>query len=420
MKVLYLAPPSRGPHGLTAHSFIDEELRGLAAAGVRPLVLTDNGRCFNSPDGIPSLSLSRRRPAHAACALRLFLRRAADPGLGRWRAARERFHACRIECAARILIRREGVQLVHSHFGWPDGLGGLEAARACGTPVVASFRGMDLLVDDDLGHGLRREPAYDAAVRRLARGATLTVYASEFMRRAGIAAGAPPERALLVRKGVDLERFAPAGDRQVLKRSLGVAAPLLLAVGHLKPLKGLDLLLDAVSSLRDLRWTLIVCGEGPDRARLAARVQTMGLANRVRFAGQVSRAAIPRYFAAADLFVHAARLEAAGNVILEALASGCPVVCTDAGGPAEYVVHGQTGLTVPTGHAGALSGALRELLLDSARRRRMSAEARRLCQERYAWRRHTQDLISVYQEAIRRSAPSRPPHAADRGRRQTG
>src|SRR6185436_4943245 len=106
-----------------------------------------------------------------------------------------------------------------------------------------------------------------------------------------------------------------------------------------KKRKGFDVIIDAVSRLQ-APVTLVICGEGEERTALERQAEAHGVAGRVRFAGNVPRADIPRFFAAADIFVHAAELEAAGNVVLEALASGCGVVVTDSGGPSEYVEDG--------------------------------------------------------------------------------
>jgi glycosyltransferase involved in cell wall biosynthesis len=181
---------------------------------------------------------------------------------GAVRNAREFVHALRIEAAAADVITREQIDVVHSNFGWPGGFGGVVAAAATDVPLVASLRGMDLLVRDDIGYGLRRDAGYRAALTGLLRRAARTVYATEFMRREGVAAGAPPARTSVVRKGVDLQRFRPAADRAAAARALGFEAPMMLAVGGLGPRKGYGDLLDALGSLDSFQWTLALCGEG--------------------------------------------------------------------------------------------------------------------------------------------------------------
>ena len=129
--------------------------------------------------------------------------------------------------------------------------------------------------------------------------------------------------------------FHPATNRGECQTALGVTGPVILGVGILGPRKGYEQLIDALARLGERPWTLLLCGEGMLRDALEARARALGFADRIRFLGWVPRTDIPRYFAAADVFVHPALLEAAGNVILEAQASGCATIATDCGGPSE-------------------------------------------------------------------------------------
>lgn len=386
MRVLHLAPPSRCPDHLTAHSFIDEEIVALRDAGVECLTL-------------PPDESAHWRDRGAAIALAIC--RAASWRVPLALALGEAMHAIRLEVTAARLVRERQVEVIHSHFGWPAGFGGAIAAAIADVPLVASLRGMDLLSAPEIGYGLRRSRAYDAALGQLLQTAARTLYATEYMRREGIAAGAPADRATVVRKGVDSSRFRPgASHREV---------PVVLAVGTLSPRKNLRLVLDALARIGDLPWTFVIVGDGAERAALEARAIDLGIGARVRFAGTISRAAIGGYFASADVFVHAAVVEAAGNVILEALAAACPIVCTDAGGPTEYVRDGETGFVVPMGDAQAMSRRLRQLLASAALRCSMAHSARVSATREFAYNRMIGDLIRIYGEvaAARISSRSR-------------
>lgn len=394
MRVLHLAPPADRPDRLTAHSFIDEEIVALRAAGVRCVTL--------SPAAPATL-------AERAGATAFAMRHAARLPAPALRSARETLHAARIEHAAAQLIRDDAIDLVHSHFGWPAGFGGALAAADAGVPLVASLRGMDLLTAPEIGYGLRLDPAYDAAIAQLVRAADRTLYATEYMRARGITTGAPASRTIVVRKGVDLQRFRPPADRAAAQAAIGVSGPMILAVGTLSPRKNLRLVLDALAPLRDRPWTFVIVGEGAERDRLAAHASAAGIGDRVRFAGPIGRADIGRYFAAADLFVHAAVMEAAGNVILEALAAGCPIVCTDAGGPTEYVSDGATGFVVAPGDADAMTQRIRQLLASPALRCAMANAARASAERDFAYARMIGDLVDIYADLV--MSPLRSLHA---------
>ena len=372
MKVLHLAPPAAKPNALTAHSFIDEEILGLRDAGISCYVLGDAVGQSGVRHGIPvAAPIVLPRPHKLRRLMSFAHGHARTLPVAALRNPRQLAHALGIEDSAAELIQREQIDLVHSHFGWPGGFGGVLAAAAAGVPLIAGLRGMDVLVNDEIGYGLRRDPAYRSSLDILLRGAQRTLYATDFLRREGIGAGSRPDRAVIVRKGVDLRRFRPAADRAADQAALGLAGPVILGVGILGPRKGYHHLLDALGSLTDAPWTLALCGEGAHRNALELQARRLGLADRVRFLGWVPRSEIGRYFGAADIFVHTALVEAAGNVILEAQAAGCAVVTSDSGGPPEYIVPGETGMVVPPEDPAALGLALRALLEQPELRERL-------------------------------------------------
>jgi glycosyltransferase involved in cell wall biosynthesis len=406
MKVIHLAPAATSSFGLTAHSFIDEEILGLRDAGVECLVASDDA--VAGPSERHGVAIVRpSHPPDGADIARTIAFGARGVGLiaaAQVAHPRELLHAIRVEETIARIVQRERIDIIHSHFAWPAGLGGALASAATGVPLVASLRGMDLLTRPEIGYGLRRARWFDAGVKTLLRRATRTVYATEFMRAMGVEAGAPPTRAMLVRKGVDLQRFRPAADRGAAQRELELDGPVLMAVGTLGPRKGYRTIVSALAQVADRRWTFVACGDGPEREETMQLARANGLAGRVRFAGQLSRDAVARHFAACDIFLHAAVLEAAGNVVLEAAAAGCAAIVTSSGGPPEYVRDGETGLIVSPEDASALATALRQLLDDRECRDRFGRAARAYAEGELSYGRMIGDLIGVYGDARRERA----------------
>jgi Glycosyl transferase 4-like domain len=161
LKVLFLTPPAHAGGALAAQSFVDEEIRAIRDFNVRPYVLTDEIRGRTVIDGVPLVGIPRGSAAGVAGPAWLGVQHTSLVAR-LWRAsgnAREIFHALRIEEAAARLIACEHIDVVHSHFGWPAGLGGALAASANGIPVVTSIRGSDVLLRRDLGYGLGLDAA---------------------------------------------------------------------------------------------------------------------------------------------------------------------------------------------------------------------------------------------------------------------
>jgi hypothetical protein len=314
------------------------------------------------------------------------------------------YHVGRMEHLAARFVAEEHIDLIHSHFAWPEGFGGMLARAQTGRPLVASLRGTDLLIDASLDHGRRRDPVYDRAVRGLLRAADRTICFSEFMRGHAVSLGVDPAKARVVRKGVDLSQFRPIPDqcRPALKTRLGLPpVPLILSVGGLIPLKGVHVTLRALGRLRTAHeFTFVVCGDGPELERLRQLAAEVGLADRVRLLGAVERSTVADYFSACDFLVHASFVEAAGNVLLEAMASGRPVVCARAGGPQEYVEDGKTGYVVPPRDAEALASRIAALLANPGLAAEMGGEGLRRARSTFAFERMTSDIIAVYEEAL--------------------
>jgi glycosyltransferase involved in cell wall biosynthesis len=410
--VLYLTPPARGGTDLAAQSFVAEEIQAIRRCNVVPLVLSDEIDARKWVDGVEVVGLPRGGVSALSTAALVAARHAPllTAALHASSSKRDVVHALRLEEAAATLVRREHVDVIHSHFGWPAGFGGSLAAQVTGTPLVTSIRGTDILLRPQIGYGLRRDPAYDVALRHLLRRASAILTATAFMRAETVALGARPDRVRLLDKGVDTDAFRPRGERATAKSRLGISGPMVIAVGTLKKRKGFDLLVDALSQITTPA-TLVICGDGEELGPLQQQAAAAGLIGRVRFAGNVSRAEIPDYFAAADVFVHAAELEAAGNVVLEALASGCGVVVTDSGGPAEYVEDGVNGFVVPVGDAASLASRVETLLSTPERRERLADEGRRRVEERHQYSRMMSDLRDVYDEVC---VPVREPEMRQR------
>jgi glycosyltransferase involved in cell wall biosynthesis len=211
-------------------------------------------------------------------------------------------------------------------------------------------------------------------VRKVAA-ASFVVCISEFT-RAQLMALCPPEdwsKLHVVHCGVDLARYpVPAGDD-------GDGATLtLLVVGRLSAEKGHLVLLDALRLLHDrgvpLRLTLV--GDGPLRPALAARVTALGLSTAVDFAGAIGQDDMPGYYAAADIFVQPSFAEGVPVVLMEAMATGLPVVTSGLAGIPELVRDGVDGLLVPPGRADLLAAAIERLATDGDLRARLGAAGR--------------------------------------------
>ncbi|EFL52525.1 glycosyl transferase group 1 [Solidesulfovibrio fructosivorans JJ]] len=185
----------------------------------------------------------------------------------------------------------------------------------------------------------------------------------------------------MIPNGVDAARFCPdaAATREGPVR--------LLFVGRLVRQKGLDVLLDALARLPESAcFEATIVGDGPLRGELADRTARLGLKDRVRFAGWVSRADMPDELRRADAFVFPSRDEGMPNAVLEAMASGLAVAATRIAGNEELVLDGETGFLVPPDDAASLAGVLVKLVADRTLCSRLGRAGRERAEREYSWR----------------------------------
>jgi D-inositol-3-phosphate glycosyltransferase len=302
--------------------------------------------------------------------------------------------------------------LVHGHY-WLSGLAGHPLAEQWGVPLVQMFH--------TLGH-MKNEVAKTAGDREVGvriEGETELVRLADRLisptatERTQLAwyYGADANKISVIPCGVDVRLFRPR-DRAQARERLGLPAEgrLLLFVGRIERLKGIDTLLEAAAHLmarpeyHDLR-VLIVGGDlesnvqNPEMARVQALVATLGIRQRVDFLGSQSQAELPFFYSAADLTVMPSHYESFGMVALEAMACGTPVVASRVGGLARLVRDGDTGLLVPAEAPDALATAVDRILSDPAAYRRMSSRAAEYAGE-YGWGRIADRMIDLYDGLI--------------------
>jgi glycosyltransferase involved in cell wall biosynthesis len=191
--------------------------------------------------------------------------------------------------------------------------------------------------------------------------------------------GVPRDRMTVVHNGVDLPAFREAAElRDETRDRLGLGGITVLYAGRLVPHKGVGNLVEAVA---DLDAELLVVGDGSSRAELEARANKLGV--RATFTGFIDHGQVPAHYAAADVVCYPSLYEPLGNVVLEAMAAGKPIVATDAGGMGEVYEPG-TGALVPPDDVPALREALSRLVEDDAARRAAGAKGLETA-PRYGW-----------------------------------
>ena len=260
----------------------------------------------------------------------------------------------------RELRRDFPFDVIVAAWAYPDAVAASLLAREANVPLVTAVLGSDVNEFPDL-FGLR--PQIRFGFKRAQR----VLAVSRDIAARVVDLGAPRERVLVQHNGVDGARFC-LRDRAEARKSVGIEheRPVIGYVGNIRPVKGSDVLIEAMDHLVKQTGNpdaeLWIIGSGEIEAQVRARATALGLDSRVRFLGRQPHDAIPRWMSAVDVFCLPSRNEGCPNVILEALASGKPVVASRVGGIPELLTDGDNGYLVPSENPAALAGALAKAL----------------------------------------------------------
>ena len=305
--------------------------------------------------------------------------------------------------ATSTLARRIDATIVHGHWVVPGGV--IAAATSGNRPLVISLHGSDVFVAE-------RHAAVGRAARWAFGRAGFVTACSDDLRTRALALGASADRSATVPYGVDSTRFQPDPAARIRLRErwgVGDAAEVVLGVGRFVRKKGFEYLIDAVATLAthrpDLR--LVLAGGGDLRAEFEARIADRGLDDRVLLPGVLHQDEVAASLAAADVVVVPSVRDPSGNVdglpnvVMEALASGTPLIATSAGGIGSVVRDGQTGLLVPEADPAALSAAIARLLDGRIEALALGAAARRWAEHEGSWSHALDGFERAYEIACR-------------------
>ncbi|NNJ13434.1 glycosyltransferase [Chloroflexales bacterium ZM16-3] len=331
------------------------------------------------------------------------------------------------EFVSRVRCFAEGedltYDLIHSHY-WLSGEAALRLRRSWGVPVLHMFHTLGAMKNSIARSKEETETVRRIGIERRLMQEADTVVAATTLDRAQMVwnYGADAERIRVVPCGVDLRRFLPQ-DRVAARARLGLPEDedLLICVGRMEPLKGMDALIRALAllaeeepALRGRRRVLLVGGDdeshpeewNSEQRRLNALRHQLGVADRVSFLGAKPQEQLPDYFAAADVVAVPSHYESFGMAALEALACGATVIASKAGGLALTIEDGRSGLLFPPDDHVALAELIGRVLGDSTYAEGLRAGARRRAAE-YGWPTVARRITAIYEDLVVANAAAR-------------
>ena len=302
--------------------------------------------------------------------------------------------------------------IIHSHY-WMSGLAAASLSDAWGgIPIVHMFHTLGEMKNRVAQSDEERESSERIAgeKRVLARADRIIVATLAELTQLRFLYKAGDRKLTIIPPGVDASHFYPIpSDEAKMVVGLKPDARMILFVGRIEPLKGVDTLIRAMSCLKlndpDVPVHLAIIGGEPDAsprqmsaemARLQKLCDELSLDQTVVFMGKRDQDKLPYYYSAAEVLVMPSHYESFGMVALEAMACGTPVIASEVGGLGFLVQNGETGYTIPNGDPDVLCERLSMLLNDASLRQAMGQRAAQYAQS-YTWDKIAAQIVNVYQ-----------------------
>ena len=291
--------------------------------------------------------------------------------------------------------------LIHAHFSYPDGYGMIELAKKWKVPLVISALGT-----------IERKVAYEGSYtsRQIIEAmnfADKVLSVSDDLKLHIVNLGINEEKVHVVPNGVDTTKFKPAGKEHARNLlNLPQDKNIVLFVGALRKIKGVDYLIEAAKYFVDANTDLFMVGRDDGlRKSLEKRARELEISDYIKFTGPVNHEDIPIWISASDILVLPSLSEGRPNVVLEALSCEVPVVAADVGGIPELMVDGKTGYLVPAKNPAELSEKINKLLEDRSRREKMGKFGRKsIIQRELTWESHAKKTVDIYSELLQKSS----------------
>ena len=283
----------------------------------------------------------------------------------------------------RKLHKQTPFDVIDAEFFYPDGPAAMRLAAALDIPFTIKARGADI-------HHWGSEQQCRDQILQAAEKASALLAVSEALKQDMVGLGMDGSKIAVHYTGLEQAKFVPV-DRVAAKQTLGVSGPLFITTGALIKRKNQDLVIRALANIPDA--TLMLAGAGEEERSYRALAKQLGVADRVRFLGNVPHEQLPHLTAAADIAILASKSEGLANAWVEALACGTPVILSEAGGARELVTSNSAGRIVDQ-TVEAIVEAAQAILADPP-----AQDLVRSSVSRFSWKNNGDQLLTILQKS---------------------
>ncbi len=293
------------------------------------------------------------------------------------------------------IVRQKKVDVIHAHAIMPDGFAAVLLGKEFHLPVVCTAHGSDVNVYPFTSRWVMRATKW--ALRRVDR---LVTVSDKLKRNVDDLVGI--RQATVIHNGADPDVFTPLPKSEARKKlGLDPVGEWICFVGYLRSEKALEYLLEGFASLARPSTRLCVVGDGPMKSEWVSQAERLGISASCMFAGARGHEEIPLWLAASDCLVLCSLSEGLPTILPEAMLSRVPVIATDVGGVPEVIRNLDTGLLVPCRDGTAIATALKFLFDSPGVSEELVNRAERFAKASLTWTANAQQMLSVYEDAVR-------------------
>lgn len=403
MKVLVIASNVGKTPDEIAYSFVFDEIHRLARRGIEVHAVRSRVEEDSFTNNIHFYGL---RNTFGACELFSYIIQMISKSVPTGLLRRPRTIYLEGRYYNRVLKVAEDlkVDVIHAHFAYPEGVVGYLVKARTKRPLVVTTHGYDLQTVPEIKYGARLSLGIDYLVRKVINSADAVIVPSKRMYEIAKSLINKAQNVFLVYNGVDIDMFNPNIDGSAIREKLGIKEDelVILTARRLYPVYGIEYLIRAIPEViehyKHVRFVIV--GEGPLRGYLHQLARKLNVDRFVVFTGSVPRTLMPLYIAAADVVCLPSLMEGLPIFLLEALASGKPVVATKVGGIPEAVINGYNGYLVEPKNIQSLASALLELTLSQDKIKAFGRRSRRLAEERFNIEKRIDSIIKIYNSLL--------------------
>lgn len=393
MKVLVLAHGFPNAVDPISGIFVLEQIRALRKQGVECVVISPSPWVPPLLRGIPRvgkfLRISRSTTVDG---FRVEHPRVMMPPNGWLFSLYGLLFYLRCRALVRRFVAEEKIDLIHAHTVMPDGFAAVLLGREFRIPVVCTAHGSEVRISPQQSRATRWATKW--ALRNLSHLISVSADLKEHIFKL-----VGDRQVEVVRNGADSDQFKNIPKTKARER-LGISSDkkVVLFIGNLAPVKGVEFLLEAASKLvrKDVRIYLV--GEGELKEKLVAMSSQLGLD--CVFTGKRPHDEVPSWLCAADCVVLPSLSEGLPTIAVEAMMCRAPLVATAVGGTPEVVKDGETGLLVPPRDPASLATAVSRILDDSSFSAALTARAEQVAKSELTWEANARKTVVIYQDAL--------------------